>query len=159
MSAKRPFKSIALLFLAVLVFYAVAYFVIEHRRTRNGPWTIAFFGEAGGQATLRIDQPVLGITNVQIRFRGLLLETNLPETKVAFERPRRVPFALPFGECIFMDTTFQPGTVVIRAGGNEVQVLPRVLTIDNVETPWKPGSRIVLEPGTNAPALQSSTTE
>jgi len=45
-----------------------------------------------------------------------------------------------------MDTTFQPGTVVFTNFGHEIQLLPRVLTIDKVERPWQSGTTIDLRP-------------
>jgi hypothetical protein len=155
-----PFKTIALVFVAALVFYFTAYFAIEHLRTRHGPWEVAFLENSPGGLVLRVDQPALNITNVRIRFSGVASSTNLETKTVRFDQPRPVPFTLPFGECIFMDTTFQPGTVVIHAGGHEIELLPRVLTIDNHEHAWQANRSIVLEPvstKTNSMRLKQST--
>jgi hypothetical protein len=50
---------------------------------------------------------------------------------------------------VFQDTTFLPGTVVIQTFGHEIQLLPRVLTLDRAEHPWRPGEVIFL---TNQPS-------
>ena len=42
---------------------------------------------------------------------------------------------LPFGEMIFQDPTFLPGTVTMRQFGHEIELLPRVLIIDKKEIP------------------------
>jgi hypothetical protein len=36
-----------------------------------------------------------------------------------------------------MDATSLPGTVAFELFGHEIQLLPRVLTIDNQERPWR----------------------
>jgi hypothetical protein len=48
-----------------------------------------------------------------------------------------VPFDVPFGKCVFMDTTFLPGTLAFELFGHEIQLIPRVLTIDKQEQPWR----------------------
>jgi hypothetical protein len=37
---------------------------------------------------------------------------------------------------IFQDPTFLPGTVTMRLFGHQIELLPRVLTIDREEYPW-----------------------
>ena len=39
-----------------------------------------------------------------------------------------------------MDTTFQPGTVVLKLLGHEIQLIPRVLTLNQEEKPWVSGA-------------------
>jgi hypothetical protein len=43
-----------------------------------------------------------------------------------------------------MDTTFLPGTIVFEMFGHEVQLIPRVLTIDKQEQPWRVDEEIAL---------------
>jgi len=73
---------------------------------------------------------------------------------LAFEQPRQVPYDLPIGRCLFMDTTFLPGTIVMEIFGHEIQLIPRVLTIDRQEQPWKSDAVIALaaQVTTNQPA-------
>jgi hypothetical protein len=51
---------------------------------------------------------------------------------------------VPFGQCVFQDAQTLPGTVVFELFGHEIQLLPRVLTIDRVEHPWHSGETITL---------------
>jgi hypothetical protein len=153
MKKNRSLRTLALLFVAVLAFYVIAYAWIEHRRSRQGPWQVLFTNDSSGAPLVVIDQPFLAISNVQIRFADAALPTNFSGKKITFARPRPVPYELPFGECIFMDTTFQPGSVVLRVQGHEVQLLPRVLTVDRQEHAWRSGEALSASAmETNAPA-------
>lgn len=129
-------------FAAVALGYLLLFHAIESRRVAKGPWRVTFT-VADHVPSLRIHQPVLGIAEVQIVFSAARLSTNLNET-VRFDQARPVPFDLPFGRCVFLDTTFLPGTVVLEAFGHEIQLLPRTLTINRVEHPWQSGARIEL---------------
>ena len=121
-------------FVIAVVVYVIFYTGIEHRRTRNGPWLVTFTNNAAGAPTLLVNQPKLAITNLQITFPG---ETNTQSASFEFSQPREVPWDVPFGKCVFMDTTFLPGTIVFDVYGHEIQLIPRVLTIDGKETPWR----------------------
>jgi hypothetical protein len=125
-----------------LVFYFATYFGIEHYRTRNGPWQIAFAADAGAPAIV-INQPKLGIRNVKLTFPGAAASADAAQT-LTFGQAREVPFAVPAGRCVFLDTTSLPGTVVLEIGGHQIQLLPRVLTIDTKEQPWKSDTVIPL---------------
>lgn len=133
--------------IAVLV-YIVFYTVIEHRRTVKGPWRVTFTSDASHQAALLIDQPALGISNVGVAFKDQILPTNFSGKVLTFEQPKPVPFDVPIGKCIFMDTTFLPGTLVLEAYGHEVQLLPRTLLIDRNEQGWHSGTTFLIS-GTN----------
>jgi hypothetical protein len=79
-------------------------------------------------------------------------QTNPPTTLAAFwsfRQPQDVPFDIPFGKCVFMDTTFLPGTIVLDIAGHEIQLIPRVLTVDKKEIPWRSDTTLVIT-GTNA---------
>ena len=139
-----PAKHFILAFLLALAGYIVFYQGIEHRRARNGPWRVTFTTGSNEVPTIVIDQPRLAITNVQIRFAGeTLLATNGAATLV-FGQPRAVPYEVPFGQCVFMDTTFLPGTVTLQLFGHEIELLPRVLVIDRQEHRWRSGTTIAL---------------
>ena len=131
-----------------LLVYVVFYSFIEHRRTRKGPWEVSFTNDASGVPALVINQPALAITNLQITFPGERSRTN---TTLSFKLPQQVPWDLPYGKCVFMDTTFLPGTVTIDLFGHEIELIPRVLTIDQKEMPWESGKTIAVS-GTNSPA-------
>jgi hypothetical protein len=136
-------RQVVAVFFVALTLYFVTYTAIEHRRNRNGPWEVTFTNDVAGAPALRIDQPRLAITNVLIVFTNAPIATNAA-TVTAFERPRPVPFDVPYGRCIFMDTTFLPGTIVFEMFGHEVQLIPRVLTIDKQEQPWRVDEEIAL---------------
>jgi hypothetical protein len=138
-----PLKHFIFAFIIALVLYVSFYRGIEHRRTRNGPWQVTFTNALGAPALI-INEPNLSISNVTIRFPGQ--PPSMTNSFIVFDPPRDVPFDVPFGQCIFMDTTFQPGTVVFSNFNYEIQLLPRVLTIDKVERPWKSGETIDLKP-------------
>jgi hypothetical protein len=121
-------------FLLALVLYTGAYFFIEHRRVARQPWSITFEQSSNAPA-LVIAQPDLRI-QTRIAFDGLPLSSNQPEQVIVFKQPRAVPFDVPFGKCIFLDTTFLPGTVTLQCFGHELEMIPRVLIIDHREISW-----------------------
>lgn len=156
-SAKRIF---GLAFVGALAFYLLSYFVIEHWRPRKGPWEVTF-ARKGGRAAVTINQHRLGITNVQVSFGQHPNDTApsfsasdppspVPESMtplnetIVFSQARKVPFELPFGRCVFLDTTVLPGTVTMQLFGHEIELLPRVLVIDHREHPWQSGRTVQL---------------
>ena len=153
MKSDGLFKQVIAVFVVALAVYIVAYRAIEDRRTRNGPWQVAFTNDAAGTPTLLINQPKLAITNVFIVFSGATnpATTNV-STALALAQPRTVPFDVPFGKCIFMDVTSLPGTMVFEIFGHEIQLLPRVLTIDKAEQPWRSDTQLTLKPMPISPA-------
>ena len=144
MKPERPAKHFILAFLLALVGYIVVYAAIEHRRIQNGPWRVIFTAGSRNVPAIVISEFRLGITNVQIRFAGETLPaTNSPVT-LSFGQPRPVPYDVPFGKCIFMDTTFLPGTVTLQLFGHEIELLPRVLVIDRQQHRWRSDTTIAL---------------
>jgi hypothetical protein len=155
MQSKSTAKHFILAFMLALAGYIVCYQAIEHRRTRNGPWRVTFTRTAAGAPMILIDQPKLGITNVQLSFAAEPLPaTNRPVTLV-FDQPRPVPYAVPLGKCIFMDTTFLPGTITFQLFGHEIELLPRVLVLDRQEHPWASAASITLPPPAQASPAQA----
>ena len=134
---------ITLVFVVTLVGYALAYRWIEHRRAAKGPWVVNFSSESGVPA-ITVNQKELGIREVRLVFTGRSPATNSTQT-MEFSQPRPWPYAVPFGQCVFMDTTFLPGTIALELFGHEIQLLPRVLTIDKSERPWRSGETIELK--------------
>ena len=130
-----------------LVVYAIFYTGIERRRTRLGPWQVTITNDVSGAAEILINQPKLAITNWRITFPG---ETNLSaSSQLIFDQPKPVPYDVPFGQCVFMDTTFLPGTIVFDLFGHEIQLIPRVLTIDKKEISWS-STHLISLPSTNS---------
>jgi hypothetical protein len=133
---------------------AAAYFAlfawIEHGRNRQGPWEVAFTRHTNGLPCLEISQPALGVRDVRIVFpEALTSNTASLPVKQGFGEARATPFDLPFGRCVFLDTISLPGTVAIEVGGRQVQLLPRVLTVDGRERPWRNSETLCLEPRTS----------
>jgi len=142
MKRENPARHFVVPLIIALVVYTVSYSWIEHRRTRKGPWEVTFTNSAFGPAVL-INQPKLGLTNIAISFAGV---TNTAGGSVRFGQARPVPYELPFGKCVFMDTTFLPGTVTLDLFGHEIELLPRTLVIDRVEHPWVSNEQLALQP-------------
>lgn len=137
MKLSGEIRHFILAFVLALVCYVVFYHAIEHRRVRKGPWQVTFTTNAAGAPALVINQHKLAITNVWIIFPDQ--PDPAPNTlgSLVFAQPQPVPYPVPFGKCVFMDTTFLPGTVTFELYGHEIQLLPRVLTIDRQEHPWQ----------------------
>ncbi len=137
MKLSGEIKHFVLAFLLALICYVLFYHAIEHRRVRKGPWQVTFTTNAAGAPALVINEHKLAITNVSIVFPEQ--PDPAPNTlgRLEFGQPQPVPYPVPFGKCIFMDTTFLPGTVTFELYGHEIQLLPRVLTIDHQEHPWQ----------------------
>ena len=144
MKSDNPVKHFALAFLIAIMVYFVVYTFIEHRRTRKGPWSVIFTNGPERAPSIAINQPTLGITNVEIKFAGNSATATNGSSTLSFSQPRQVPYEVPFGKCVFMDTTFLPGTVTFQFFGHEIEFLPRVLIIDHQEHPWHSESKITL---------------
>jgi len=155
MKSDNFLRHVGLAFVIAIVGYAIFYAGIEYRRTKNGPWRVTFTNDVSGAPTLLVNEPKLAITNLQITFAG---ETNLSSTNASlmFDTPKQVPFDVPFGKCVFMDPTFLPGTIVFDLFGHEIQLIPRTLTIDEAEIPWRSGTTIMVAQATGTNSLQKA---
>jgi hypothetical protein len=142
-------RKLAIAITLVLIAYAASYALLQHRRVAKGPWEVTFTREAGAP-TLVVNQSRLGIANVRLVFTGAQVSTNVAQT-LRFIEARPVPFDVPFGKCVFLDSLFLPGTVAFEMFGHEIQLLPRVLTIDRVEHPWQSSATITLTATNQAP--------
>jgi hypothetical protein len=167
MKSDGPIKHFILAFVLAVICYAFFYNNIEHRRTRRGPWSVTFTNSPEGWAQMVIDQPKLAITNVEISFPEQAMNSTQKARTLVFSQPQPVPYDVPFGKCVFMDTTFLPGTVTFEIYGHEIELLPRVLIIDHQERPWLPSNSITLHPvqadqspnsSTNGRPIESGTT-
>jgi hypothetical protein len=145
MKSRRLPTNALLGFLAAIALYLAIFYGIEHRRVRNGPWRVAFENADGaGTPMLIVNEPSLKISNLRIRFPG----QSAPQTNAVliFDRAQEVPYDVPFGQCVFQDVLFQPGTVVFSLFGHEIQLLPRALTIDKKEHPWRSETALEVRP-------------
>jgi hypothetical protein len=131
-------KHLAICLVMAVVFYVAAFSWLQHRRTFKGPWVADFRADAAGVPSLVISQTNLGVSETII-FSGQNVPAAHSSRVVAFGP---TPPDLPYGELIFQDPTFLPGTVTIRLFGHVVEFLPRVLTIDKKEYPWQSGAVI-----------------
>lgn len=146
MKPESALRHFVLAFLLALAGYAVFYAAIEHRRTRQGPWEVTFTNTTPHTPGIVIHHPKLGISNVRISFAGQPAAPTNQCRKLSFSQPQAVPYDVPFGRCVFMDTTFLPGTVTFQLFGHEIELLPRVLVVDHKEQPWRSDSSIALPP-------------
>jgi hypothetical protein len=145
MKPARTLKHFIAAFVITAVVYAVSFHLIEHRRSEHGPWRVTFASAGSGSAPcLIIDEPRLNIASLKITFPGQTASAT--NAVVVFDRPQEVPFPLPFGDCVFMDAISLPGTVVVSAFGHEIQMLPRILTVDKKEYPWQSNTNLEIGP-------------
>jgi hypothetical protein len=146
MKSEGAIRHFVLAFVLALICYAGLYKLIEHRRVQKGPWEVTFTNNAAGAPVLLINQPKLAISDVQIVFP----EDRMPYTNAVgtliFDQPQPVPHPVPFGKCLFMDTTFLPGTVTLQVFGHEIELLPRALIIDRQDHLWVQNASFSLHP-------------
>ena len=142
-NGERALRHFGFAFLAAVALYAVVFTWIEHRRVRNGPWTVEFGASPGGMPAITIRQPRLSLTNIQIVFSEAGSPSN-PPVSLDFREARKVPFEVPYGRCVFLDTTFLPGTVTLQLFGHEIELLPRTLILDHQERAWNSGQTLTV---------------
>jgi hypothetical protein len=129
-------QHLAICAILAVAFYVTAFGWIEHRRAARGPWVASFRADAAGAPSLLISQTNLNISETLV-FPGQTVRPPGFSRAVVFGP---APPELPFGELIYQDPTFLPGTVTMRLFGRQVQLLPRVLTVDGKEYPWRRGA-------------------
>ncbi len=134
-------KHLLIAFGMALLGYILLYSCDRHVRSRKGAWEFTFASSANGEPVLTIDQPHYGISKVRILIEGETFDG--PTKRLRFDRPG---ISIPFGETIFFDTTYLPGSVTFDLFGHEVEVLPRTLILNFNEHPWKVGELIRLKP-------------
>ena len=144
MKSDGPIRHFLLAFLLATICYIFFYRSIEYRRIRKGPWQVTFTNNATGVPLVLVNQPKLAITNVQLVFPDQSPPPPSQFGTFLFSQPQPVPFQVGFASCVFMDTTFLPGTLTFDLYGHEVELLPRVLVIDRQEHYWLPETPIIL---------------
>jgi hypothetical protein len=135
-------QRLAAVFVLACLGYFVLFRLIEWQRGRKGPWEVSFASDEKSQPLLVIEQERIGVRGVRLTFEGTRA-TNAA-VRVNFREARQVPFATPFGECVFLDTSVLPGTVTLRAYGHEIELLPRTLIIDHQERAWSSSTSLAL---------------
>jgi hypothetical protein len=146
-------KHLTLVFVMALSLYVAVYSCDRHLRVRKGAWQVTFQQSTNGEPSITVQEPVLGITNVTILFVGESLPTNVPPTSVVIDIPRK---PLPFGEIIFDDLMYLPGTVTFNFFGHIVELIPRALFINGREHAWRPNALYPLSPA-DKPARAPAT--
>jgi hypothetical protein len=53
---------------------------------------------------------------------------------------------VPFGDLFYEDLTYLPGVLTFNFFGHEIQVMPRILTINQKEHPWTTSLKLNLIP-------------
>ena len=146
----RLWKHLVVAFILAALLYAAGFAWIEHLRERQGPWQISFVHQPPSAPLVEINHERLGIHGVQVAFPDV---QDLPRTNVtlAFGPGRPVPFDVPFGQCVFMDPTFLPGTVTLQVGPHKIAVFPRALAVDGRELQWQPGLHTETQPSALQP--------
>jgi hypothetical protein len=139
-------KSVALLFLAVLVLYLGSFYGLEHLRHRKGGWVAEFRAAPDGTPAFVVSQPFLGLSNVTLLLHGEEV-TNSPG-RVIFDRVKQ---PVPFGRVLYEDLTFLPGVVTFDLYGHEIELVPRVLAADRHAIPWRSGLTVDLWPSNKPP--------
>lgn len=141
-------KQVLTVFAVTVTIYVAAFAFDQHLRSRNGPWQLTFEAATNGFVTVQIDAPRLGVSNVVVSITGATVPEPVPSHRMTFDQPLQKP---PFGKLLFEDLTYLPGTLSFDLFGHEVEMLPRVLTVDRREYPWSPGLRIELSPDHKPP--------
>jgi hypothetical protein len=152
MKPDRIWKQLLAVFVCSLLGYVLVFGWIEHHRRKAGPWR-ATFTRTDGFPAMIVNQLALQLTNISFVFINAAAPTNQPQT-VEFAHGRPAPFDLPFGQCVFVDTLFLPGTAVCEIFGHQIQFMPRSLTVDQVERSWQSGEKLLLtnQPSATLPA-------
>ncbi len=128
-------------FALALVVYFASFSWIQHQRDKKGAWQIVFSSDDSATPSISISEPGLNISYQKIVFADRKIEqTNFSERVVVNQ-----PIAkAPFGEIIFQDATFLPGTITFNFFGHEVELMPRAMVIDKEDRAWNSTANIVL---------------
>lgn len=141
MKSERLPKILLIGFIFALGIYVLTFSFIQQRRTAKGPWQVVFTTDNEATPGMLVTNAKLKV-NQRIVFSGLKhSQANLVQP-VLFDDP--IKTNVPFGQIIFQDLTFLPGTVTINFSGHEVEMLPRVLIIDKKEYEWAAGNVIYI---------------
>lgn len=141
MKAEELIRAAIITFILAVVIYFGSFKFIEHRRTTKGPWVVEFRTDTNGTPEIVVSQEKLNIRDQRFVFpEQKLPQTNLSET-VLFNGPNT---KAPFGEVVFQDPTFLPGTVMFNFWGHGVELLPRTMVVNQEEIPWNTKTNIVL---------------
>jgi hypothetical protein len=134
-------KILGIAFVLAVVLYAASFAWIQHKRDSKGPWTVIFLSDNSGSPYVLISQPALKIDNCKISFPGQKASRPNLVRPVYFDGPTT---NIPFGEVVFQDPTFLPGTITFNFWGHGIELMPRTLVIDKKEVPWNSNTNITV---------------
>lgn len=143
-------KHFALAFCIALAAYIGLYSLLQYQRARKGPWQVTFTNQPSGEAAILVNQPSLKITNVTLCFPGHTGGAGSSHT-VSFDAARAVPFEVPFGQCVFVDNTFLPGSVTLQLFSNQIELLPQSLILNTRKQPWPSNHAVLAVPAKGPP--------
>lgn len=146
MTRNDKLKLISIPLVGALVLYFGGYFAVEFLRHRKGSWEVEFFVTNDAPA-LRIAQPFLGVSNVVLVLEGETAATLTNQAPMTFNDPRNTPYPVPHGRVIFEDLTFLPGTVTFDFHGHGVELIPRMLILNQRQLDWTSDVKLTLAPG------------
>lgn len=138
-------KHLAISAVIAVVFYAAVFGWIEHRRTFKGPWLVEFRSDSAGVPAIVVSQKYFQISET-IRFPGQTVGSSNLSRAVVFGPPPAPD--LPFGNLVFQDPTFLPGTVTLSLFGHQVEIFPRAFSIDKKEYRWETGAAVEVNSAT-----------
>jgi hypothetical protein len=133
-------KDLVIVLVLSVLFYVAGFAWIQHRRVAKGPWEVTFVSDSAGQPSILIAQRTLNISQ-KLEFPDVRIHRANLDVGVKFGE---AVTNLPFGEMMFQDPLFLPGTATMRLFGHVVELLPRVLIIDDQEQAWGSGREIVI---------------
>jgi hypothetical protein len=147
-STAATWKSIAVTFVAAVIFYALAWSWLNKRQTGKGPWEVNFATNSSGVPQLIIAQPSIGLSNITILFEGESLAATNGTGPVTFAKPRT---PTPFGRVIYDDLMFQPGSVAVDCFGHVVEMIPSALILNSISNGWRNDTIYSLSPTNKLP--------
>ena len=128
-------------FALAALLYVVAYRWIQYRREFRGPWVVTFQSDTNGTPSIIVSQPALNIADQKIIFADQkVADTNLSRA-FRYDGPKT---NASFGEVVFQDPTFLPGTITFNFWGHGVELMPRTMVIDQKEVAWHSQTNLVL---------------
>ena len=139
MKTERLPKILLTGFVAALLVYIIVFASLQSCRTTKGPWRVVFMSDNSGAPGILVTHPKLNISERILFTDQKIAQSNLVR-EIIFADPTQTN--VPFGEVVFQDLTFLPGTVTLNLFGHEIEMIPRALTVDKQEHAWKKGDVI-----------------
>lgn len=126
--------------LSVLI-YVVCFSGMQYLREHKGGWHVEFRTDAENHPSVVVSQPALGIVNQTFSFPEQTGPRANYTRTIVFDGPLT---NAPFGEVIFQDPTFLPGTLTFNFWGHELEFMPRTMVVNFEEIAWHTRTNLVL---------------